>query len=388
MQQKKSTRNPRKDNPLTPMRIAFMFCGSLTAAWSVSDGIAMELERAGHQVLWMPRGRPGATPATLEILNGADLIIVSGPEHIFGPQISSNGARRESEYSFGENEITMYEWRHSLKVPKLFWYHESNRREDRTFGFEDFLSYGDYHFFPAIQDAETYDQAHFSAGRSFWLQFGVDTHVFKPTPCTECFRDDMWRIPLEAKGHCPKCLGSRIVENVKTIPSGFIGMLYPKRIGFVNAFATRMKQGRDPAFCIGRVQIMDIEGTPYLETAERVAMNYRKIGVFVNLPHYSELMVTKVYEVMACGTLILTPMLEGPSERNLEPFKHCQHLVYYKPSNLPFLVQTIREFHEREEQREKIALAGMVEVREKHSLKVRVEEMFRLAKVPKEKVSA
>lgn len=381
------------------LRICFIFCGSLTAAWSVSDGIAYELTRQGHQVVAVPRGRFGAPAVTLELLNSSDLVIVSGPEHIFGPMVQDNGARAQSEYAFTPEEATLYEWKNEVKVPKVFLYHESNRREDRTFGFEDLLGYADYHFFPAVQDAEQYDQGHFALGRSFWLSFGVDTHVFCPAPCSRCTGMLTGYGPgkispvtglsgyamheLKDGRECPQCLGAGFTKNEKSIQAGFIGLLYPKRIAFLNNLAEHMKRGRDPALQIGRVQIMDIEGTPYEETARRLAANYRRIAVFLNMPHYSELMVTKVTEIMASGTFVMTPILSGPAERNCEPFKHGEHLVYYKPSNYPFLAQTMREFWEREELREKIALSGMMLVRERHSLKARVEDVLSKCKIAK-----
>jgi spore maturation protein CgeB len=107
----------------------------------------------------------------------------------------------------------------------------------------------------------------------------------------------------------------------------------------------------------------------------RLAQNYRRVKVFFNLPAYSELLVTKVAEVMACGTFILTPMLEGAAERNCN-FQHAKELAYYHPTNLPFLVQTLREFVERDQQREQIALAGMAKVIEKFSLRVQVPEIL------------
>lgn len=357
------------------MRICYIFCGSLTAAWSSSDGIGQELTRQGHDVLAIARGRVGSPPVTLQTLNSSDLIIVSGPEHILGPQVQDNGARGLNEYSFTEDEVTLYEWRHEVKTPKVFIYHESNRREDRTFGFENFLSYGDYHFFPAVQDAEQYDQGHFALGRSFWMPIGVDTNVFRPTVCATC--------AFSPRAQCPNCLGAGFTKNEKTIQVGFIGLRYPKRVAYLRSLEEHWKPGRDPAFHVGHVQITDIDGTPYEETARRLAANYRRIAVFLNLPSYSELLVSKVFEVMACGTLLITPTLAGPSERNCEMFKHAQELVYYKPANVPFLVQTAREFYEREELREKIALAGMIAVREKHSLKQRIHEMLEQCKLEK-----
>ncbi len=369
------------------VKIAFIFCGFHTAAWSVSDGIVNELRRMGHTVLAAPRGRADCPRLTVEGLNMADAILVSGPEHIFEDKVH----RRPNctyPYALAEDELTVYEWKHALKPPKLFWYHESCRREDRNFAFQDFLALGDFHFFPAVQDAETFDQAHFALDRSFWLPFGVDTEVFRPSKCMDCGgsgRCGEFIINEKAFGgdarQCKECLGSGVGKNEKTVEAGFIGLLYQKREAFLSRLAEHMKRGRDPTLTVGNVYVQDIEGIPHEEMARRLAENYRRISVFLNFPHLSELLVTKVYEVMACGTFLMTPLLSGSAEANCEQFKEPVQLAYYNPANLPFIVQMMREFMGRPELREQIALAGMVEIRAKHTLRQRLEEMFAKAKI-------
>lgn len=306
----------------------------------------------------------------------ADAVLVSGPEHIFRSAVKNDG---RNLYSFTEKEITIYEWLHEVKPPKIFMYHESNRREDQTFGFEDFLKYADYHFFPAIQDAETYDQEHFAKGRSFWLPFGVDTDVFKPMPCPVC-KGGVTKLV------CKYCLGSGTRPSAKDIDVGFVGMMYPKRNDFVARLSEHMKAGRDPWLIIGNVQILDMDGPAWTDQALRLAYNYRRCKVFLNLPAYSELLVSKIAEIMACGTFILTPMLEGAAEPNCV-FQHAKELAYYRPSNLPFLVQTMRQFAEKDEMREQIAQAGMAVVHEKYSLKVQVPEILSKCKLDVKKES-
>lgn len=295
----------------------------------------------------------------------ADVIIVSGPEHIFESHVKGIGA---NQYTFGDKEITMYEWKNEVKPPKIFMYHESNRREDRTFGFEDFLPYGDYHFFPAIQDAETYDQMHFAKGRSFWLPFGVDTDVFRPLHCKVCKNGVL-------KGSCKYCLGSGTSPSQKDIDVGFVGMIYPKRQQYLEMLQRHWKPGRDPEIVCGSVHVVDINGFAYTDQANRLAMNYRRCKVFFNLPAYSELLVSKVAEVMACGTFILTPMLEKSAEGNCV-FEHAKELAYYHPSNAPFVIQTVREFVQRDDMREQIAAAGMEIVHKSYSLKVQIPEIL------------
>ena len=349
------------------MKIAFLWCGAITAGWSAGDGLANALRKAGHLVLGFPRGRQECPALSVEALNKADAIIVSGPEHILRAHVKGDGP---NGYNFTDDELTIYDWKHAVKPPKIFMYHESNHREDQTFGFEDYLTYGDYHFFPAIQDAETYDQDHFAKERSFWLPFGIDTDVFHPVLCHAC-KD--WRV---LKTNCKLCLGSGFMSNPKDVEVGFVGLRYPKRQLFIERLAEHMKRGRDPNLVIGHSQVLDMTGPAWLDQANRLAMNYRRCMVFLNMPSYSELLVSKVAEVMACGTFMLTPIQEGRAQPNCNQFTHGKELAYYSPTNLPFLVQTMREFVEREELREQIALAGAAKVREKYSLKVQIPEIL------------
>ena len=381
------------------MKIAFLWCGSVTAGWSIGDGLANAFGKAGHQVLRIPRGRQDCPAVTIQALNVADVVVVSGPEHILHSAVKPG--KGANLYAFGSEEITLYEWLHEVKPPKIFLYHESNRREDQNFGFEDYLRYGDYHFFPAVQDAETYDQEHFAKGRSFWLPFGVDTDVFKPLKCTRCTGNiltgyDPGKISpvtglsgftakeLQDGRQCPACLGTGTQPSPKDIDVGFVGLMYPKRNQFITHLSQHMKQGRDPWVVIGNVQVLDMDGPAWTDQVLRLAQNYRRCKVFLNLPAYSELQVSKIAEVMACGTFILTPMLEGAAERNCN-FQHAKELAYYRPTNLPFLVQTLREFVERDQQREQIALAGMAKVIETQSLKVQVPEILEKVKIETKK---
>ena len=100
---------------------------------------------------------------------------------------------------------------------------------------------------------------------------------------------------------------------VKSIDAAFIGLLYPKRQAFL---AELRKQGVQ--LVTGNVQVLELGGVNPRKTAELYAENIRKIKVFVNLPTLSQLAVTKIYEVLACGTPILTP--EVDDMRNLAAF--------------------------------------------------------------------
>ena len=68
-------------------------------------------------------------------------------------------------------------------------------------------------------------------------------------------------------------------------------------------------------------------------------------------------------------------------EHNLDVFEHTKHLVYYDPNNLAFINQVLREFQERDTDREFMALRGMREVHEKHNLRLRLEQMLQVCKL-------
>lgn len=374
------------------MKIAVLYCGTLTAAWSVADGLVTTLQRMGHTVLPLVRGRQETVPVTVELLNHADLVLVSGPEHIF---VS------EQLTPWRKGELTREEWTTKVKTPKAFWYLESWHREDRNFPFEKLAAYADHHFFAAAQDAEAFDDEHFAKGRSTWLPFGVDTQVFRPTPCPHCLRG--LNFTIDAKGAaketistitgilknttkeedlpvCKKCLGSGIEPQSPDISVGFVGHVYGKRQAFLNSLGQHLKNF-PYLIRVGNVQMQDIDGVPWREQTHRLAWNYKRCAIFLNLPHLSELLVTKIFEVMACGVFLMTPVLTGPGEANCQLFEHTKHLVYYSPSNFPFLVQSMEQFLDDRLKMNQIAANGYYEIKKKHTLEQRLtvilETMFK-----------
>jgi spore maturation protein CgeB len=321
------------------MKITVFYPQSQGTAWSMQEGIARTLRFMGHEVLTgITPVDKSATEQRLEAVRKqlppiqevqtCDLVIVSGPEHI-GPWLQA---------VYGA-----YEWK-NLGVPKAAWLHESCHR-DYDIQFDGIKVFGDHFFFPAIQDAEFHDQEPFAAERSHWLPLGVDTDVFSPD-----------RGPHD--------------HNV-----GFIGLLYERRQKYLMGLARH----HIPPIRVGQVMIQDINGFDALGSALRLAASYSRIKVFLNLPAMSGMLVSKVYEVMACRTFLLSPELspeQGPD--NMRLFESGKHLIYYRPSNLPYLAQLLTEWSspEKHDEREAIALAGMTEVREKHSLELRMQQMF------------
>lgn len=374
------------------LKVVVIFPGTVTAAWSVSDGIVNTLRKMGHQVRDFPRGRPSCPILRPDDLKDADLILASGFEHL---------SRDQRLSPFDDRYVSIAHWK-KVKALKVAWYHESARRPlDAPIaavwkGIEPLI---DQHFFPAIQDAEMYDQPHFANGRSHWLPFGVDTDVFKPEKCWKCKGRPQFIgaprpvtdlpianpgriIPAVAEGDllilCPECAGVGHVPTKKTVNIGFIGLMYGPRADYAAKLAQHL---HDVQIVTGKVEVVDIDGYPFEENAHRLAANYRRIKIFFNFPAMSQLLVTKVYEIMACGTMLVTPYVTGAGEHNLDVFEHTKHLVYYDPNNLAFINQVLREFQERDTDREFMALRGMREVHEKHSLRLRLEQMLQVCKL-------
>jgi len=341
------------------MKVAVFHPRSQYASWNMSGGIVEVLGRMGHQATGFHLPAVKELPRymfeklqnrlpTAEGLKKFDLILLSGLEHIV----------HILDLLYG-----LYEWKHTVTVPKAAWYHESFTRPDVMIDFHPLRPWADDHFFPACQDAEMFDQEAFEAqGHSHWLPLGVDTEVFRPCVENGC------ELP-SPHGHW--------FENLKTYDCAFIGLLYGPRQQYVQKLSAHLK---DVELHYGQVGVYDISGVLEKRTAELLADNYRKIKVFLNLPSLSKLLVSKVYEVMACGTFLLTPALEGtePQRRNMNLFQSGEHCIFYRATNLPYINQLLRDYSsaEKDDEREKIARAGCELVQREHSLEKRLALMM------------
>lgn len=218
------------------------------------------------------------------------------------------------------------EW-NRLSMPKVAWYTESAYRDDRTFDFRGLKGIADVHYYPAIQDAEEFG--------GNWLPFGADIEMFHPKP----------------------------VANA--CAAGFIGNLYPKRLEYVQSLTcplTHIRPGQHPHV---------------RRSFELLAEAYCCTDIFVNLPAYSRLLVTKLTEVMACGTMLITPAIDHPSGlKNMAQFENGRHVVYYDPARPAELGELVNHYLLYPEQREAIARAGRNEVRRGHSLETRLQAII------------
>lgn len=274
------------------MKLACFHPASIFCAWSVATGLVDTLNRMGHQTTGFSidvtkkqidcRQYP-----TVEQLRGFDGILISGPEHL------------------RSHLLQLYPHWHKISVPKVAWMHETVEREDYgRMPLEEIRKFANFTFCSAVQD----EQYGFK-----WLPFGVDTEVFKPD----------WNQPKE-------------------YDAAFIGLIYPKRAAFLETLKPFLK---GITLKLGNVQVLDLSGVRIRESAALYADNLRKIKVFVNLPSLSELVVTKVYEALACGTFLITPAI--PSQKNYDNI--LAH--YYDPAKPADLAERIRFCLNNEDER-------------------------------------
>lgn len=240
------------------MKIAVFYTNSHTSAWSLNLGLVDTLKRMGHEVLAGPIV-PGATSISkasvpsFEELQSVDALIVSGPEYLT-PYIRA-----------------LYPNWCELAAPSAAWYHESNHREDKEFHFERFVPFYDFNFFPAPQDAEEL--------KGEFMPFGVDTAMFNQ-------HGDGWCIDC-GRGETP----------ARDIDAAFIGLMYPKRVAYYEALPPDIRA----KLKVGNLLVQDLDGINIRRSAELYAETLRRIKVFVMMPALSQLVVTKVTEVKACG---------------------------------------------------------------------------------------
>ena len=216
-------------------------------------------------------------------------------------------------------------WR-ELPAYKAAWYVESEERDDRTFDFGKTLDLADINYFPAKQDADKLGGE--------WLPFGVDSNVFYPRAITKRYN------------------------------AGFLGQLYPKRMEYISKI-------NFPIVRMNAVRHSDIKYSFNL-----LAESYCSTLIFVNLPSYSRLLVTKVTEVMACGTMLVTPKVDHPSgAENLRQFTDRKHLVYYDPKHPSEIGDIVKHYVANPGEREEIARNGLIEIEKGHTLRNRLNKI-------------
>jgi spore maturation protein CgeB len=220
-----------------------------------------------------------------------------------------------------------------MPTPKIAWYAESAHRDDRSFDFSRCRGIADLHYYPAAQDAHEF------CGE--WLPFGVDTSLFHPMAGVE-----------------------------KRYEAAFLGTLYPKRVEYA----------RSITFPISLMP--PVRDDHPVKSFQMLAAAYNSTKIFVNMPAYSRLLVTKVSEVIACRVLLVTPFIDHPSGlHNMTQFEGGKHLVYYDQNKPGELADVLNYYLNHSVEREAIAQAGWEEVVLRHTLDQRVVKMVADAEV-------
>ena len=301
------------------MKLAVFYPESIYSAWSCSGGLANTFRRMGNDVIKCPINPHGRTmrrsefPA-LDDLRACDAIVLSGMEH------------------FHKHLLALYPDWQKLSVLKLGWFHETQEREDYgQLPLDEIKRTYDIGFTPAAQD-EKYGLA--------WLPFGVDTEVFRPSDVPPCF------------------------------DAGFVGLLYGPRQEFLK------KTGLAEILRFAKVDATGSGGKPDVEWSARLlAESYRSFKLFVNLPSLCQHVVTKVYEVMACGVALLTPIPETSAEgimRNFAWFTGGHSLLYYVDNPKPIIDEVLAD----DALRISLAQDGLAEIRRNHRLEKRCEVLL------------
>jgi|SRR6185437_1618993 len=319
-----------------PKKVGLLHPYNVLGGWNAVGGYFNVLKRMGHEVLHFTfpgnvshHNQPSILQVeklrklapTIEQLNECDVILSMYHEYT-QPWL-------DIVYGF-EN------WS-KIKVPIVAKFDESFCRTD--LGLPDrwmeLRTWANYFYFPAVQDAERF------GGK--WMPFAVDTEMFNPR--FGYLKDKRYEI-------------------------GFIGTLYPTRRAYLENLARGA--GNDLNFNVGQAVVQDIGGIRSEESMKLLAENYRQLKIFFCLPPMSRLIVEKVFEVMASGTFVMYPKFPAPAKNNLSLFENGKEISYYDMGMMPDNIAQIRYYLEHDDEREKIAEAGMWKVRKKFTL----EQMF------------
>jgi hypothetical protein len=202
------------------------------------------------------------------------------------------------------------------KVPVVGRFDESFDRSD--FGLPErwptLRQWAHFYSFPAFQDA-----VRLGGGEETWHPFAADTKVFRPFD----------------EANAPKRL----------YDVAFIGGLYQKRVEYLKHLNRALHDlGHGTEVRCGNVLLQDLSGVRALQQTRMLADEYQKIKVFFCLPPLSNLIVCKAFEVMACGTFLMYPRLDGAASDNMRVFDHARHLHYYNSYNFEENAKQIEYF--------------------------------------------
>jgi spore maturation protein CgeB len=90
----------------------------------------------------------------------------------------------------------------------------------------------------------------------------------------------------------------------------------------------------------------------------------------------SRLLVQKIFDIMACDTMVMYPRFPDDASKNMPLFKDRNHIVYYDLGFFADNGQQVSYYLEHPEEVERIAHAGGEFVRSKYTLESMLSKML------------
>jgi glycosyltransferase involved in cell wall biosynthesis len=319
------------------MKIALFYIRNILACHYALFGYKETLERMGHEVLDCPFPqnqvqdveKVAARMPRISELNTCDVVLSTYHEYV---------------HPWLDAIYGLESWK-AITVPVVARFDESMDRGDLGLPkrVPELLKWADYYSWPAAQDAARY-------GGQYW-PYGADTTIFKPGV------DKKYQV-------------------------GFVGTLYKRRHDYLQKVIQHV--GNKTEVHVGNVGVLaqDLAGQRQLEreSTQLLAENYGAIRIFFCFPPMSNLLVEKIFEVMACDTLVFYPRLLGEAAQNLDIFEDGKHIVYYDEGFFADNGKQIRYFLEHPDECEKVARAGGELVRSRYTIEILLGKLLALAK--------
>jgi len=186
-----------------------------------------------------------------------------------------------------------------------------------------FVAQKDY--VPLLKDAK-------EDGRVYWLPLAADPEVHKK------------------------------FEAPKLFDVGFVGNMDPK----LHPERAKLLRKMSAKYSVLAVSGLHYENMAKVYSVSKIGFN-KSINRDLNM---------RVFEIMSCGTMLLTDKIDNGMN---DFFENKKHLVMYE--NEEELNELVQYYLEHEEEREEIAKEGQKEVHEKHTYEHRAEQILKTVKV-------
>jgi len=211
----------------------------------------------------------------------------------------------------------------STDIPSVYWAIDSHRMGSRKNQLE---ICRDFDFFFVAQK-DYVEMFHEAGARAIWLPLAADPSIHKTHD-----------VP-------------------KTYDVAYVGGLNPKqnlkRLELLDQIKKEFKLN------IGHLKYYDEMAEVY--SSAKIGFN-KSIGNDINM---------RLFEIMSCGTMLLTDQIEGNGIDEL--FVDKKHLVFYREHNM---LDLIRYYLKNDKEREEIAKAGQKEILAKHTYAHRADTML------------